>query len=152
MHILELTRSLRAKRISKGKWRAVCPIHGGRHSGPLSITDMGMGNIRLHCFGGCDQKDVLDALGLKWADLRPDTRIDPEVIRQIQVVEARREAERQERTRLLQLAKERTDYWHRQVEILGKALYVSPQPDKVRKDFNYAVDMERRCQKIWETL
>ena len=113
---------------------------------------MGAGNIRLHCFAGCDQKDVLDALGLKWADLRPDARIDPEVIWQIQAVEARREAERQERTRLLLMAKERTDYWHRQVEILGKALYVYPQPDKVRKDFNYAVSMERRCQKIWETL
>jgi hypothetical protein len=38
---------------------------------------MGNGNTRLHCFAGCAQQSVIDAVGLRWADLRPDTGFKP---------------------------------------------------------------------------
>jgi hypothetical protein len=55
---------------------AKCPVHRER-TGSLSITAMGDGKTRLHCFGGCDQKAVLDALGLSWSDLGASSKPDP---------------------------------------------------------------------------
>lgn len=55
-----------------------CPAHHEK-TGSLSITDMGYGKTRLHCFGGCDQRDVLRAVGLTWTDLRPDGDVGAEI-------------------------------------------------------------------------
>src|ERR1017187_8520701 len=66
----QIASALHARRIAKGKWMAKCAAHDDR--GPsLSITDMGNGRTRLHCFSGCEQSAVLEAAGLRWADLRP---------------------------------------------------------------------------------
>lgn len=142
---------LRARRIGKGKWMAKCPAHRER-TGSLSITDMGAGNTRLHCFGGCDQKAVLDALGLMWSDLKPEVRIDPEIVRQIRVQEELRKAQKEERTRLLWWTRKRIEYWHRKAETLGRSLWKWPEQAKLARDFHHALDMERRCRKIWEVL
>lgn len=66
----EVARVFRARRSGKGKWMAKCVVHQDRMAS-LSITDMGNGNTRVHCFGGCSQLDVLEAAGLTWRDLRP---------------------------------------------------------------------------------
>jgi hypothetical protein len=58
----------RAKRVGRDKWRAVCPVHGGKYSGPLSIAK-GHSGVIVKCFGGCETSDVLAVVGLKWADL-----------------------------------------------------------------------------------
>lgn len=57
---------------------AKCPVHREK-TGSLSITDMGQGKTRLHCFGGCVQADVLRAVGLNWKDLRPDGAVSTEI-------------------------------------------------------------------------
>lgn len=75
MTTAEVARALRARRIGRGKYMTHCPAHRER-TGSLSITDMGAGNTRLHCFGGCAQADVLRAAGLAWKDLRPGAKID----------------------------------------------------------------------------
>ena len=46
-----------------GKYRAVCPVHGGEHSGPLSIME-GHSWVLVHCFGGCELSVVLGAVGM----------------------------------------------------------------------------------------
>lgn len=74
----DVARALRGRRIGRGKWMAKCPAHHEK-TGSLSITDMGHGKTRLHCFGSCDQRDVLRAVGLTWKDLRPDGDIAPEI-------------------------------------------------------------------------
>lgn len=66
----DVARALRGRKIGRGKYMAKCPAHHEK-TGSLSITDMGQGKTRLHCFGGCDQADVLRAAGLEWKDLRP---------------------------------------------------------------------------------
>ena len=71
-----------AKRVGKGKYRAACPIHGGKRSGPLSIRD-GDRWVLVGCFGGCDTADVLKAVGLTISQLAYNERvkIDSEVSR-----------------------------------------------------------------------
>ncbi len=147
----QIAKLLRARRSGKGKWQARCPVHGRDRSPSLSITEMPGGETRLHCFAGCAQKAVLDALGLTWRDLKIDTRIDPEVIRQIQLVEAKRKAQKETRTKLLWMARNRVGFWHRKSQVLGRSLWKWDN-DKLARDFHYALAMERICQQIWETL
>lgn len=64
----ELARLLGAKRSSKGKWVCRCPVHDDR-TPSLAIAE-GRKGIVLKCMSaGCDTKSILDALGLRWADL-----------------------------------------------------------------------------------
>jgi hypothetical protein len=144
----QIATSLKARKIGKGRWMGRCPAHRER-TGSLSITEMGGGKTRLHCFGGCSQRAVLDALGLKWRDLNPDTRIDPEVIRQIKAVENKRQAEREYRTYLLWELRKRISFWNRRSQALGKSMANGGRNDK---DFHHALDMERRLQRLWEKL
>lgn len=72
----EIAKRFHGRRIGKGKWMAKCPAHRER-TGSLSITDMGNGNTRLHCFAGCSQGDVIEAAGLQWKDLRAENNWTP---------------------------------------------------------------------------
>jgi hypothetical protein len=72
---------------------AKCPAHHEK-TGSLSITDMGQGKTRLHCFGGCDQADVLRAAGLEWKDLRPGD-VPESIKRQMSLEDHKESLERQ---------------------------------------------------------
>lgn len=50
-------------------WRARCPACDGR-SRKLSIAQT-EGRVLVHCFGGCEAIDVLQAVGMTWADIMP---------------------------------------------------------------------------------
>jgi putative DNA primase/helicase len=51
-------------------WRTRCPHHGGRSLDSLGLTEHDEdGHVSLHCFSGCDTKDILGAMGLTWRDL-----------------------------------------------------------------------------------
>lgn len=58
-----------------GTHRARCPIHEGGSNDSLSVQHLGPrsgdrgGRARLRCFGGCDELQVLDLIGLTLADL-----------------------------------------------------------------------------------
>lgn len=51
-------------------WRSRCPSCGGR-SRKLSISEAD-DRLLVHCFGGCEVADVLQAIGLTLADLFPE--------------------------------------------------------------------------------
>jgi len=61
----------RVKSNGSNKWMACCPAHNDR-SPSLSITEADGGKVLLHCFAGCDTRDVVSAMGLKMADLYPE--------------------------------------------------------------------------------
>ncbi len=61
---------VRARR-HQGYWTAKCPAHGDKRPS-LSIRKGDKGRVMVRCFSGCDTKDVLAALGLKFADLYLD--------------------------------------------------------------------------------
>lgn len=50
-------------------WRARCPACGGS-SRKVTIAERD-GKVLLHCFGGCKAVEVLEAVGLAWADIMP---------------------------------------------------------------------------------
>ena len=55
---------------TQGKgWRARCPACGGS-SRKVSIAESDS-RVLVHCFGGCNALDVLQAVGLSWADVMP---------------------------------------------------------------------------------
>lgn len=50
-------------------WRAKCPCCGGQ-SRKVTIAERD-GKVLLHCFGGCRAVEVLESVGLSWADIMP---------------------------------------------------------------------------------
>jgi len=128
---------------------AKCPAHRER-TPSLSITQMPDG-IRLHCFAGCAQKDVLDALGLTWDDLRR-RKLDYELMCQIRAAEEKEKAKREVRTKLLWEARLVMGYWHRKSAEYGASLAKFPDAVKLGKEFHRSLEMERRAQKVWESL
>lgn len=63
-HILE---GLEGVRENGSGWMARCPAHEDQHPS-LSVKDGG-GKVLLHCFAGCENAEILAALGLGMADL-----------------------------------------------------------------------------------
>ncbi len=61
-------RLTRVKATGARAWRCECPNHGG-HS--LSVKELPDGRLLLKCWAGCDTQAVLDAMGLRFADLFP---------------------------------------------------------------------------------
>ena len=53
-------------------WAARCPAHDDCRPS-LSIGPGRDGRVLIKCFAGCRTEDVLDAAGLTWADLFPDS-------------------------------------------------------------------------------
>ncbi|MCP4284779.1 MAG: hypothetical protein GY792_10060 [Gammaproteobacteria bacterium] len=51
----------KAKRVSPGKYVACCPSHDDK-TPSFSIQDAPNGKILVHCYAGCSQDSVLDAL------------------------------------------------------------------------------------------
>ena len=58
------------RRTGRGRWLARCPAHEDR-SPSLSIREASDGRILIYDFAGCGAIEVLDAVGLDWADLFP---------------------------------------------------------------------------------
>lgn len=69
----DLAEGLEAKRTGKGKWMAKCPVHDDR-SESLSISSKRDGSSLIHCFAGCEFRDLvreLEARGLWESSPRP---------------------------------------------------------------------------------
>ena len=49
---------------------ARCPAHDDREPS-LSIGEGEDGRVLLHCWAGCETRDIVAALGLNWSDLFP---------------------------------------------------------------------------------
>ena len=60
------------RRVGEGRWLSLCPGHADTKPS-LSVAVVS-GRVLLHCHAGCEPDRVLNALGLSFADLRPDSR------------------------------------------------------------------------------
>ena len=66
----ELASRLHARKHS-GYYMGSCPVHGaagGDNNPSMSIRDKD-GKVKLHCFAGCDGREIVAALGLTFGDL-----------------------------------------------------------------------------------
>lgn len=68
-----LQRLEKVKRTGKNKWSANCPAHDSKSGASLAVREVDDGRILLHCFGGCGAGEVLNAIGMEFADLYPKT-------------------------------------------------------------------------------
>lgn len=62
----ELASIMRARKCGR-YWMARCVVHDDR-APSVSIRELN-GKVSIHCFAGCDARDILSALNLTWKDL-----------------------------------------------------------------------------------
>ena len=60
---------------SADQWSAICPSHNDK-TPSLSIRALPDGRVLIHCFGACTIESVLDAVGMSFQDLYPESRIE----------------------------------------------------------------------------
>lgn len=65
-----LPRLEQVRKTGDRKWAAICPSHADRRPS-LSIREADDGIILLRCWSGCGGIDVIEAVGLRAADLFP---------------------------------------------------------------------------------
>jgi hypothetical protein len=68
-----LQRLDRVKKTGSDKWQACCPAHDSKSHASLAIRLLDDGRIVLHDFGGCSTGEVLQSIGMDFADLFPKT-------------------------------------------------------------------------------
>jgi Toprim domain/CHC2 zinc finger len=96
MHAAEIAKALEGRRSGRG-WKAKCPAHCDTDPS-LSISISRDGRTLVHCFSGCTQGEVIDALRARglWAngDVSHDRLITPKQYKPAQEQHAREDAER----------------------------------------------------------
>lgn len=74
---------INGKRVKKGKWVALCPVHQDR-TASLAISEGKKRPVVVKCMSrGCELESILKAIGLTWADFLGDRAITPEIRRQL---------------------------------------------------------------------
>lgn len=146
MTALELARILKGRRYAKGRYMARCPAHPDR-TGSLSITEMPDG-VRVHCFAGCAQKSVLNAMVLDWRDLKPNRRVDPEIVRQIREQTAKYEASEKHRRWLKNEALHQASVWSAISDGLGSLLAGFPEDKRLSSYFHRALSLQRHFEAV----
>lgn len=63
------------RKTGPGKWRAICPAHGGKNKQALVVTEADDGRVLMHCFAGCSVPEVLGACGVPMDELFPPSEI-----------------------------------------------------------------------------
>lgn len=67
-----LQRLDKVKQTGHCRWHARCPAHDD-HGPSLTIRELDDGRILVHCFADCPTLEVLDAVGLDYSALYPQT-------------------------------------------------------------------------------
>lgn len=67
-----ISRLERPRQTGPGRWLARCPAHPDK-SPSLSIRELDNGCVLVHCFTGCPVSAVLEAIGLEFSDLYPES-------------------------------------------------------------------------------
>lgn len=132
----------KGKRSSKGKWAARCPAHPDR--GPsLIISERPNGSTGVHCFAGCDVRDVLGSVGLRMGDLFPDTKPDREAMALAEKMRRQEELKRQEQRRIERWKIDHARKWEACKDALGFLLMQQPDSDRLFSLFSHSCNMTR---------
>ena len=67
-----LLRMPRYRKTGKHAYMCACPAHQDK-TASLAVKETEDGRILIHCFAGCGATEVLDAIGMDWDALFPDT-------------------------------------------------------------------------------
>lgn len=66
-----ISRLQKVRETSRGNWIACCPAHADKN--PSMTVKDDDGTVLVHCFAGCSVEQILDAVGLSFDALFPDT-------------------------------------------------------------------------------
>ena len=58
--------------IGGDRWRAKCPVHGGKSNTSLTIEVGHTHPVMLSCWAGCKTEQIIEALGIGWRDILND--------------------------------------------------------------------------------
>ena len=61
------------RKTGEGRWIAKCSAHTDKHPS-LAIRELDDGRVLIKCFAQCETHDVLNAVGMKYADLFPKAK------------------------------------------------------------------------------
>jgi hypothetical protein len=143
---------LHGRPAGRGKWEARCPAHRDRNPS-LAIREGKDGKTILHCFAGCLTVAVLEAAGLRMADLFAGPPPTPEQARDAALVRARRDAEalqaRHEHRRLADRYRKLQAVW----EAIAARLARMPdgtESDAIAKLFHSTLEKVRACEELFE--
>lgn len=65
----------RVKSTGHGRWIASCPTRDDKHPS-MTIRELDDGRVLIHDFGGSSPQEILDSIGLTFADLFPEPITD----------------------------------------------------------------------------
>lgn len=65
---------VKVKQTNQSTWIACCPAHDDKNPS-LSIRQVDDGRILIHCFAGCSAFEILDSIGLSFADVHPKSNL-----------------------------------------------------------------------------
>ena len=67
-----LSKLERVRNTGRGRWIASCPTRQDKNPS-MTIRELDDGRILIHDFGGSSAAEILDAIGLTFSDLFPDS-------------------------------------------------------------------------------
>jgi hypothetical protein len=155
---------LNARKVGKGRWMAYCPAHPDRHPS-LSIAEGRKVPVVMRCMSaGCDTRDILEALGMKWGDLF-DGKASPEVQARIGFQEMRARLERQLGlvAWLGAIENGKRAYWaaaERRIKSELDHVRCRLEPDKIIREFQNRQfrrrvareGLEKMLEEVWECI
>ena len=149
MTSLQIADLLHARPVGTSRWMARCPKHQDR-SPSLSIREGQSGRILIRCFAGCTTGDILNKLGLSWADIcgEPMTR---EKIRQSAAERQERELHQKRRRAVERSAFDRLRQLHCISDELGSRLANDPDgpgADDVARLFHETLSKIRQVEVV----
>ncbi|MEM6484630.1 MAG: CHC2 zinc finger domain-containing protein [Pseudomonadota bacterium] len=67
-----LNRCEKVRQTGHNRWVACCPAHDDK-TPSLAVTETDDGRVLFHCHAGCEAQAVLAVVGLRFADLMPNS-------------------------------------------------------------------------------
>ena len=144
-----IARHFRANAKGRGRYVALCPAHPDR-SPSLTITEGHAGRTLLRCWAGCRTEDVLEKLGLSWANIcgEPMTRAQA---REAAVERQEREVREQKERAAERAAFNQIRELHAIADELGSRLATDPEvpgSDAIAALFHQTLDRIRQAEAV----
>ncbi len=129
MTFSELSRAFDAKGSSPHKRRAKCPCHKSKGlTLAIYADEEGLG---VHCFAGCSNDDVLEAVGLTWKDLKTKKEwLSTEEFKAVQAKKRAQEAAQAEHRKQVRYWTNETRCWETVASLLhAHLIYARDKPE-----------------------
>jgi hypothetical protein len=79
-----LAKRAHARPAGPDRWRAKCPVHGGKSFTSLGIARGENGRVLVKCWSGCAVEDICGAMGIAVKDLFSESnpvQVKPQIVR-----------------------------------------------------------------------